>query len=218
MSAVLLLAGPSAVGKTTVMNLIIESDARFASCRSATTRPPRGDGHDGEYVYLTRDEFLSVMESEMLEHTEFGGNLYGTPRSEISALLNGGKTPVLVLDLNGITSFKTAKRDFDVFAVYIYDDISVMRARLIERERIKDKDSDPLASATFLRRMDANISDYMRLPSIADQFDLFIKNNTAKETAEEILKAFYAFDTSRRNNSSFSDIAASLAASAAVYK
>ena len=89
MDSILVLVGPSAVGKTTVMTRILELYGNeFSPIRSATTRAPRGDSFDGEYIYLSREEFLSsVSRGELLEYMEYGGNLYGTPKSEVEILI-----------------------------------------------------------------------------------------------------------------------------------
>ena len=70
MRKILILAGPSAVGKTTVMKEILSRSDEFEFIRSATTRAPRGDGHDSEYIYLTEIEFKKrIADGEMLEYT-----------------------------------------------------------------------------------------------------------------------------------------------------
>ena len=72
MRKILVLAGPSAVGKTTVMKEILEKYPEFEFVRSATTREVRNDSHKSEYIYLSRSEFSDRVEKgEMLEHTEF---------------------------------------------------------------------------------------------------------------------------------------------------
>ena len=84
--SILILVGPSAVGKTTVANELVRSYGYFSFIRSLTTRPPRGDGNDDEYLYTTREGFLREIEcGGVLEHTEYDGTLYGTPRSEIES-------------------------------------------------------------------------------------------------------------------------------------
>ena len=70
---ILILAGPSGVGKTTVAEELALRNPRFVASRSHTTRERRGDGRDGEYIYVTKPEFLNlVSHGEMLEYTSFG--------------------------------------------------------------------------------------------------------------------------------------------------
>ena len=55
---ILIIAGPSAVGKTTVAHRMLELDDRFEFVRSVTTRARRQDAFDNEYIYITDDEFI----------------------------------------------------------------------------------------------------------------------------------------------------------------
>ena len=92
---ILVIVGPSGVGKTTVADKILSSKAEFSFVRSATTRLPRGDGKDSEYLYVSREEFARRVENgEMLEYMEYGDNLYGTPRSEIDRVFSEGRIPL----------------------------------------------------------------------------------------------------------------------------
>ena len=89
MNKILILAGPSAVGKTTVADYILKSYPSFSLVRSATTRAKRGDGHDAEYIYLSREEFNArLLSGKMLEHTEYANEMYGTPASEIERIFD----------------------------------------------------------------------------------------------------------------------------------
>ncbi|MBO7305078.1 MAG: hypothetical protein J6V09_07655 [Clostridia bacterium] len=189
MKKIMILAGPSASGKTTVMMNMLKKRPRFEYIRSATTRAPRGDGHDSEYIYLSVEEFTSRIENDgMLEHTNFGGNLYGTPASEIERIFGEGNIPVLVLDINGVVSLKSKKRDFDVFAVYILTDMDVLDARLYERA-VADGMTEK-AVQTLEKRKAQNRADIERVRQLGDVFDLVISNDVVEETANAILKEF----------------------------
>ncbi len=187
MKNILILAGPSAVGKTTVMKKMMELDGRFEFIRSATTRTPRGDGHDSEYIYDTKEEFFKrIEEGRMLEYMQYGDNYYGTPASEIERIFALGKTPFLILDLVGVNSIKSVEREFQTVAVYVYDDLSVMKDRLYKRE-LADNENDIKARETYEKRIKANIRDYKSLPEYAPLFDAFVKNETLEETAKTVL-------------------------------
>ena len=191
MKSVLVLVGPSAVGKTTVMTHILEADPRFILVRSATTRAPRGDGHNSEYIYLSREEFLSRVErGEMLEHMEYGDNLYGTPRSEIERIFGLSKIPLLILDIEGVKSLKSVERDFKTVAIYVWQDLSILCDRLFDREL--KKQFTPEAEATYKKRVAMNKRDYASLPSICHLFDSFVKNDTISNTVYDILSDFEA--------------------------
>ena len=189
MKKALVLVGPSAVGKTTVMSELIRRGPEFEFIRSATTRSPRGDGHDDEYIYLTVDEFRArISTGGMLEYTEYGGNLYGTPASEIERIFSEGKTPLMILDINGAVTLKSVKRDFYPFAVYVTSDIETLDKRLYERAE-NDGFSEK-AMAVYERRKAQNRSDLVFINENPSIFDLVIENVEVSATAEGIALAF----------------------------
>ena len=179
----LVLVGPSAVGKTTVAASILERDDRFYLLRSATTRSARGDGHDDEYIYLSRDEFRFLLaEDGMLEYMEYAGELYGTPRSELKRAEELSKIPLLILDLVGLkTLFRMGISD--VRAVYIYDDLTVLSDRLYKRYGDKGE--------KYLSRKEQNERDYLSLSEYSEYIHAVVKNDASPErSAERIILLF----------------------------
>lgn len=97
-------SGPSGVGKGTLKAKLFEEFAdRIAYSVSATTRGPREGEVDGkDYFFISRQEFeRRVKNNEFLEHAEFAGNCYGTPRAYVEKLLDGGMNVVLEIDVQG---------------------------------------------------------------------------------------------------------------------
>lgn len=97
-------SGPSGVGKGTLKAKLFEEFAdRIAYSVSATTRGPREGEVDGkDYFFISRQEFeRRVKNNEFLEHAEFAGNSYGTPRAYVEKLLNSGMNVVLEIDVQG---------------------------------------------------------------------------------------------------------------------
>ena len=188
MKKLLVLAGPSAVGKTTVSDEIMRQNDKFTLSRSATTRAPRGDGHDDEYVYLTREEFLAAIESgDILEHTEYSGDLYGTPKSEILRAESEGKYALFILDLAGVASLRESEFADDTLFVYIYDTLNTLEERLYARY-MNPPTVDGLTK--FAKRKEQNIADYLGFDKHAPLFDLMISNaTTVSETAANIIAA-----------------------------
>ena len=106
-NCLLIIAGPSAVGKTTVAYSLIERDPRFEFVRSVTTRPRRGDAFDNEYIYITIPEFRELIKNGgVLEHTEYAGNFYGTPKKEAEEVLASGKNLILEIEVEGARNVK----------------------------------------------------------------------------------------------------------------
>ncbi len=189
---VLIIAGPSAVGKSTLAEQLLSLSPNLTLLRSATTRPPRGDGKDGEYIYLTREEFLSAAErGEMLEHTEYSGTLYGTPRTEVMRAAREGRTPLLILDLEGVRSFSLAE-GISPCAVYVYSGLEVMKTRLVER--FVDSGSFVDGKTRLYERLCANILDYSRIGEYSDCFYSFVANSDSpKEVAMKLLSTYQDF-------------------------
>ena len=103
------ISGPSGVGKGTInQKLFAEFTDEVAFSVSATTRGPREGEIDGtHYFFITRQEFDSrVANNEFLEHAEYAGNCYGTPRSYVLDLLNKGVSVILEIDLQGAVQVK----------------------------------------------------------------------------------------------------------------
>ena len=97
-------SGPSGVGKGTLKaKLFEEFVGRIAYSVSATTRGPREGEVDGkDYFFISRQEFeRRVKNNEFLEHAEFAGNCYGTPRAYVEKLLDSGMNVVLEIDVQG---------------------------------------------------------------------------------------------------------------------
>ena len=175
MKNILIIAGPSAVGKTTVAHRMLELDPRYEFVRSVTTRPCRGDQFNSEYIYISDHEFRNLIETAgVLEHTEYAGSFYGTPRSEIDRITSEGKIPLLILDINGVTSLFNNKGDISPCGVYIYDDIGVMEDRLYDR--YKDDMDSPDTRRRYDSRRRQNIIDYREMPMRESVFYAFIRN------------------------------------------
>ena len=188
MKKLLVIAGPSAVGKTTVSDEIIKQNAKFALSRSATTRAPRGDLHDSEYVYMTREEFAAAIASgDILEHTEYSGELYGTPRSEIDRILAEGGMPMLILDLAGVASLRASALSEDCLFVYLYDELNTLEERLYARYMTPPSIE---GLTKFVARKEQNIADYLCFDKHAPLFDLMLSNaQPVADTAAGIIAA-----------------------------
>jgi guanylate kinase len=101
----IIVSGPSGVGKTTVVDeLLKRSPMPLRRAITATTRSPRAGETEGvSYQYLNRDEFdRAVREGQMLEFAVvFGTDYYGTPRSEVDPHRADGVGVILVIDVQG---------------------------------------------------------------------------------------------------------------------
>lgn len=103
----LVLSGPAGCGKGTVRAHLLNTGDYTLSV-SATTRAPRpGEVNGVDYYYISKDEFISrIKGGEMLEHTEYCGNYYGTPKKEAEAVLESGRNLLLEIEVEGARNVK----------------------------------------------------------------------------------------------------------------
>jgi len=113
------VSGPSGVGKTTVVERLLER-SDYERAVTATTRAPRGAEVDGvDYEFLTREEFEARVEAGgFLEHATVHGNRYGTPKANVERILGRGGVCILNVDVQGAASIRgTVSPALDVFLV-----------------------------------------------------------------------------------------------------
>ncbi len=101
---IVVLSAPSGGGKTTIANAVREHNPeRFGFSVSATTRKPRPNERDGvDYYFQTRQQFLDgVGAGRFLEYAEYGGEMYGTLKTEVEKVLQSGKHVLLDIEVEG---------------------------------------------------------------------------------------------------------------------
>lgn len=100
----IVLSGPSGVGKGTVRQAIFENDGtNFDYSISMTTRKKRVGETDGvDYFFRTKEEFETLIENGgLLEYAEYVGNYYGTPLAYVEETLASGKDVFLEIEVQG---------------------------------------------------------------------------------------------------------------------
>jgi len=100
---VVIISGPSGVGKSTICKEIVERLNNICLNVSVTTRPKGETEVDGsDYWFISEEEFKERIDKGLLlEHAEVFGHLYGTPRDKVEESLNAGKTVILEIDVQG---------------------------------------------------------------------------------------------------------------------
>jgi guanylate kinase len=114
----LVLSGPSGVGKTTVTKALVEQGWPGHILVTTTTRRPRPGEVDGvHYHFRTIPEFRQmVAQGELLEHAEVHGNWYGTPAAPVRDKLATGGDVILTIDPQGAQSIRERTRG----AVFVF--------------------------------------------------------------------------------------------------
>jgi guanylate kinase len=171
----LVLAGPSGVGKGTVGRALRAQEPGLAWSVSQTTRAPRPGEVDGvDYHFVTREEFERTRANGgFLEWFEVYGQLKGTPRAPVEAALAAGRDILLEIDVQGALAVK--EQFPQALLVFLRaPDAAVQEARL--RDRGTD-DDDQLAT---------RIETARREETLADRFDAVVVNDEVERAVAEV--------------------------------
>lgn len=171
----LVVSGPSGVGKSTLTNRLRDDD-RFWISVSATTRSKRIGEKDGvDYHFVSDKEFDQMIEkNEFLEWANFAGAKYGTPRKAVDKALASGKNVVLEIELNGARQVRKNSKD----AVLIFIEPPTweeLKSRL-EKRGTESEDS----TQTRLDRAKEELS-------AASEFDHVIVNHQVADSVAQLV-------------------------------
>lgn len=131
----IVLSGPSGVGKGTVRKAIFDSaDNDFQYSISMTTRKQRiGEIEGQDYFFRTREEFEQMIQTgQMLEYAEYVGNYYGTPLPYVEKTLAEGKDVFLEIEVQGASQVKEKVPD-GIFIFLTPPDLTELRSRITNR-------------------------------------------------------------------------------------
>ena len=171
------LLGPSGVGKDAVVAAVRRLHPEVWVSVSVTTRPPRPAETDGvEYHFVDRAEFARMVEAgDLLEHAEYAGNLYGTPRAPVERRLADGQPALLVIELQGMRQVRKVMPDAQ-FVFLAPPSFAELERRLVGRGTEPEE----------IRRQRL---DQARIELASEaEFDVRIVNDEVEHTADELVR------------------------------
>lgn len=172
------LAGPSAVGKSTVVRVLRERVPNLLFSVSATTRDPRpGEVHGQDYYFVTRPEFDRMIDDgELLEWADIHGGLQrsGTPADPVNEALAAGRPVLVEVDLAGARAVRAAMPEA-VLAFLAPPSWEVLVERLTGRGTETDE--------VVARRLETARTEL----SARDEFDHVIVNDEVDRACDELV-------------------------------
>jgi len=170
----MVISGPSAVGKDTVVRRLLELDRELRYSISATTRPPRSG--ETNYTFVTREDFMKLVEQgAFLEHAEYAGNLYGTLHDRVTRARNAGHDIILKIDVQGAAQVRAKVPD----GIFIF--LAPPSMEELERRQTM-RDSESAEDRAARRKIAEQEMAYSK------HFDHIVVNDDVERAAAQIQK------------------------------
>ncbi|MBP6981598.1 guanylate kinase [Candidatus Gracilibacteria bacterium] len=182
MKTVFILSGPAGVGKNTVWNLVKEectlSIEESTSMTSRNMRP--GENNGVEYHFVTREVFeKKIHEGAFLEYALVHTNYYGSPKSELTRITKEGKSPIYIIEPQGMIHLKPLLEDEGYKVITIF----LLPPSLEElKKRLKGRGTE--TQEEFEIRLATAITELEQ----QELYDIKIINTNLSDTKEELLK------------------------------
>lgn len=177
----IVVSGPSGVGKGTVLDYVFKKDNRLVYSVSSTTRAARPGEIDGvHYNFITKQKFeQNITEGKMLEYANYCGNYYGTNAEYVQNVLNNNKDVVLEIEVQG--ALQIMQKCPDAVTLFICPpSVEELKNRLSGRGT---------ESAEIINE---RINRSLEELSFVDKYKYKVINNTVKQAGDEILKILAA--------------------------
>ena len=171
----IVLSGPSGVGKDTLIRRLLELDRNLRYSVSCSTRPPRAGESDGvSYTFISRERFQQLIEEgAFLEHAEYDGHMYGTLQERVERARAEGHEIVLKIDVKGAEQVREKFPD----AVFIFLAPPSIQ-ELVRRQELRNSESSEAMAA---RRKIAELE-----MTFASKYDHVVVNDNLERAVAEV--------------------------------
>ena len=173
----IVLSGPSGTGKSTVISALMKMHDNLAFSVSATTRKPRPGEVDGkDYFFVSHEQFAEmVAQGQLLEHAEFVGNCYGTPRGPVVEKLRSGTSVLLDIEVQGAMQVMESMPEA-VSVFLLPPSLEILEQRLRSRGT---ESEEVIAKRLETARGEIRYSD---------RYDFTVINDIAEKAAAQLLE------------------------------
>lgn len=172
----IVLSGPSGVGKDTLMRNAMKYDSNLKQSVSVTTRAPRTGEREGvNYYFISHEKYAEMRDrGEFLEYQEVHGNSYATPKKYVDKIRDDGYDAVLVIDVKG--GLAVRERQPDAHLIFVLpESLHTLYSRLTGR------DTDE--KTVIARRMAAAPSEIEK----ALNYDYVVVNSDLERCTDDLL-------------------------------
>jgi len=179
----LVISGPSGVGKGTIVNKLMEMRNDMCFSVSATTRAPRAGEVEGKsYFFVSKERFQEMIrQEELLEYAQFVDNYYGTPKSYVEEKLESGMNVILDIEVQGARNIVNAVPD--AISVYV---LPPSFDELEHRLRGRGTESEAQIQGRLKRAVEeARMADFYRYIIVNDNVEHAASELDALLTAEK---------------------------------
>lgn len=162
----LVLSGPSGVGKDTVMLKLLEKYPKMEKLVTTNSRPKRDEEKDGfDYHFVSREEFEKLIAEEaFFEWVEYRGHYRGGQTKHVQEALDSGKDVIWRIDVRGVMNIKAKVKQMfphSVFVLLAVDDMKILKHRMDARASETKEDLDWSVDIAVWEQRQWNHFDYV---------------------------------------------------------
>ncbi len=172
-----ILSGVSGAGKDTIKKELIKRMENVTTISSYTDRPRRESDIDGQYNFVTKEEFERMIKNdELYEYSVHHNHYYGTSKKLLDDTINQGKIIVKDIDVNGTEDLIQIFKDkLKVVTIFLKVPKNILKSRLENRETNPD-----------LKEIQLRLNRFDYEESKLGNYDYVIKNNDLEKTVQII--------------------------------